>query len=221
MLRLNRPLQRLEDMPEMLRHSGVAGVQVVRRDGGDDRLMLLERSRGATGAQHGSILKSDALGFEGDEHPGSRLVVRDPPDALVEFRVELGVAERVVLANSIGHLGHHLPEIGDILVGRLGARGTGEQPLQRVSDLLDLERLAVGDESHPRAAIRLAGDQSLSIEHRKRCPDGGAPGSETNRQVSLDEAFIRLKPAAHNRLAEPAADLRTGVAGRNLRVSWG
>ena len=130
----------------MLCHRRVAGIQVVRRNGGDDGLVLLEGVRGTTGAEHGPILKSDALRFERDEHPGCGLVVCDPPDALVELRVELGVAESVVLANAFRHLGDHLPEIGDILVGRLGACGTGEQPLERVADVLDLERLAIGDE---------------------------------------------------------------------------
>src|ERR1700680_3161977 len=64
MLRLDRPLQRLEDVAQVFRHRLVARLLIMLRDRGHDRLVLAKASLGAARAQPGAVLKTDALGFE-------------------------------------------------------------------------------------------------------------------------------------------------------------
>ena len=202
-------------------HGRVAGCGIVRRDGGDDLLVLLERLLGTAGAEDRSVLEPDALRLERDQHLGGDLVVRDLPDPPMERRVELHVAERVVLAEAVVHRGHDLSEIGDVAAGGLGGCAPGEEPFECVAHLFDFECLARRDQPDPGPAMGFANDEPLLVEHRQRCPDGSAAHPQTNREVRLDEALVGLELAADDGLTEAVAGVGDRANPAPVRIGGG
>src|ERR1700680_40130 len=114
-----------------------------------------------------------------------------------------------------------MAKVVHILVGCACAGGAGEQSLQGVAHLLDLERLTIRDQPDPRATVGLADDEALLVERREGRPNRGTTRSEMNGQVRLDQPFVRLKAAADDLLAKPAAHLGARVSMRRLHPSGG
>src|SRR5205807_5335159 len=73
-------------------------------------------------------------------------------------------------------------------------------------DLLDLERLLVGDQPNPGPAIRLASDQAFLVEPDQGGANAGSTGPEQAGKVCLDQPLVGLEPAADDRVSELPVD---------------
>ena len=89
----------------------------------------------------------------------------------------------------------------------------GDQLLERRANLLDLERLAVREQAHPRSPVGLAGDHPLLVEPDQRGPDRRPTGAQQPGEVGLDEALVGLEAAPDDRLTKAPVDLEARLDG--------
>src|SRR5438270_2479939 len=134
-------------------------------------------------------------------------MIRDAPDPLVEFGVELGVADRVALLGPLPHLIDRPTQLTKVGSADSLRRMSHDQLLERDANLLDLERLAVGDEPHSGAAVRLERDQALLVEPDKGSADCAPSRLQERRELRLDEPLIGVEAAAHDLIAQLAVGI--------------
>src|SRR5437899_11804694 len=97
-LDVDRPLQRLHHLAEVLAHGGLGRVGVARGAGFHDRLVLVERALRAAGPEEGPELKAGTLRLQAGEEPAGGRVIGNRPEALAKLAVALRVAEPVLVA---------------------------------------------------------------------------------------------------------------------------
>jgi hypothetical protein len=209
-LGVDRPLQGLNDLAEVLPHRRLAGVRIAGRQRLDDGFVLAQRACPPPRPQDRPVLKADALGLEIGEQPAGRPVVGDRPDPLMKLGVELRVPHRIALRQPLAHPDDRAAKIPEISGGNPLGGVANDQLFEDNPDLLDLERLAIGDEAHPGSPVQLAADQSFLIEPDERSTDRGPAGVEPEREVSFHQPLVRMKAAADDRI--PKAPVGVGAA---------
>src|SRR5260370_40536877 len=140
-------------------HGPIRRLGIVRDDGTEDELVLAQRPLRSPWPQHRLVLEAEALRLEGANHPARDRVARGRPDELVEFRIELRVADRVSVPDALPHVDEHLAQLAYIARGRLRSRLASQEPFERGPDFLDLQRLLVGNQADPGATVVLARHQ--------------------------------------------------------------
>jgi len=113
-----------------------------------------------------------------------------------------------------GHLLEHGPEIGETLRRQVERRVPRHQLLERHPNLLDLERLTVGDAPHPSAPVRLALDETFLLEPDEGGANGGAAGAEHPGQVRFDQALVGLEAPGDDSLSQAPVDVEAQLGSR-------
>ena len=188
--------------------------RIVSCNRGNDRLVLAEGLLGPARPEHRAVLEPNALRFQRHENLDRHLVVGDPPDSTVQVPVELAVPERIGLAQALGHRAHDCSKVGEVGIGRTAGGAAGQQPFERVAHLLDLQGFAGRDQPDPGAAVRFPDDETLLIQDGESGADGRPAHPQSNREIRLDEPFVRLKLTADNRLTEPVTGVGDGSSSR-------
>ena len=205
------PAEGLDHLAQVGAHGRFRGAGIVRRESFDDRLVLAKGTLRPSRPQDGPVLEADALRLEVREQPGGSLMIGDLPDPLVKLSIQLRVAKRVGPGHAASHFDEHLAQLAEI--GRRGVFSgvSRHQLLEGDPDLLDLERLLVGDQPNPGPAIRLASDQAFLVEPDQGGANAGSTGPEQAGKVCLDQPFVGLEPAADDRVSELPVDPDAGV----------
>ena len=116
----------------------------------------------------------------------------DLENAAVKCGVLVRCAQQIAAVEQATHGGEDRLEVLDVAVLRPHRRVARGQPLEHGAGFEDLDRLALGHEPHPGAAVALVLDEALVLEPRQRGADSRAPHSERPGQLHLDEALVRL-----------------------------
>jgi hypothetical protein len=90
-------------------------------------------------------------------------VIGRRPDPLVEACIEVRVADRVSLLNALAHLDDHLAQVAQVAGCGASRRAAGQHRFERGPHLLDLQRLAIGDEPDSRTSVRLEGHEAFLV----------------------------------------------------------
>src|SRR5712692_5732985 len=157
-------------------HGPIRRLGIVRGDGTEDELVLAQRPFRSPWPQHRLVLEAEALRLEGADHPARDRVAGGRPYELVEFRIELRIADRVPIPDALAHFDAHLAQLADVARGRLCRGLASQEPFERGPDFLYLQRLLVRNQADPGATVVLARHQPLLVEPHERCPHRGASG---------------------------------------------
>ena len=217
-LGIDRPLQGLDDVAEMLAHCRLAGIGIPARERVDDRFVLAQRTGGPPWPQDRAVLKADALGFEIGEQPACGAVVGDRPDPLVKLGVEPRVPHRIPLRQPLTHPDDRAAKVAEVGGGHPLGRVTHDHLFEDHPHLLDLQRLAVGYEADPGATVWLAGDQSLLVQSDEGGPDRGPAGVQSTREVRFNQPFVWVKLATDDLVAQSPVGVGAAV-GRRWRLA--
>ncbi len=109
------------------------------------------------------------------------------------------------LAEPFAHRRQDRAKIGHVSVGRPSRGGPGQESLQCVAHLLDLECFPRRDQPDAGTPMRLADDEPFLIQHREGRADGRAPRAVSNGEIRLDQPLVGLELAADDRLPEAVA----------------
>jgi hypothetical protein len=197
-LGLDRPLQRLDHVAQMLAHGRFAGIGISGGERIHDRFVLAQRACGPTRSQDRPGLKPDALGLEISQETTRRSVIGDRPDPLVELGVEAGVPHGITSRQALSHPDDRAAQVSKVS----GANALGGMPDDQLFEdnpnLLDLQGLAIGYQADAGTTVRLAGDQALLVQPDQRRTDGGPAGVKPKREVRFDQALVGVKATAHD-----------------------
>src|SRR5712691_6031647 len=137
-------------------HGPIRRLGIVRDYGAEDELVLAQRPLCSPWPQHRLVLEAEALRLEGADHPARDRVAGGRPYELVEFRVELRVADRVSIQDALPHVDEHLAQLADIARGRLCRGLASQEPFERGPDFLDLDRKSTRNQADPGATVVIA-----------------------------------------------------------------
>jgi hypothetical protein len=192
----------------VISHCRLAGIWVTRGQRLDDQAVLMERAVGPARLEDGAVLKPDALALQVGDQSRRHLLICDRPYLLVEAGVQLRIPERVPGLDSVGHLAQDASEIEQIGRRHPHRRLPCQHLLEGDPYLLDLKRLAIRDQAHARAPVRLPRDEALLVEPDKGGADGGPAGAEHSAQVRFDQALVGLKAPGDDPFAQAPVDLQ-------------
>jgi hypothetical protein len=120
----------------------------------------------------------------------------------VEAGIPLRDPEQVALGQARLHLADNRAQVGDIGIGDIPRRVACRQTVENSPRLKRLDSLLLRDRPHARAAVWLALDEAILLKARQ----GGAYGRPADvvlmGQVHFNQALVRLKLAAEDRLVQ-------------------
>ena len=148
----------------MLAHRRLGGVAVMGLQRGKDGFVLAQRALRAPGPQGGLVLEPDPLRFEAGNEPAGGRMAGGGPDGLVECRVQLRITDRIARRDAFAHLDHDLAQGAQALSADAGRGPARQHGFEDRAHLLDLQRLAIRDVSHPRAPVAFEFDQAFLVQ---------------------------------------------------------
>ena len=117
-------------------------------------------------------------------------------------RVRVRNREQVTAFAEVAHLRDDPPQLGDCAVVGVDGGVTRRESFERGARFEDLDRLDLGDASHPGAAVALALHEPVVLEPDECDPHGRASEPEPLTQLLLEQALTRQQLSAHDRLAK-------------------